>query len=100
MQICNRNSESRYSFTQGYQERSLKPEVAYSEKIEQITAEGPMKILALHGLGSSGQMLREQLAPFVKQLGPNYQFKFLDGAIDCGRGPGIHSYLALLRALL
>lgn len=48
-----------------------------------------MKILALHGLGSSASMLKEQLAPFIRALSPEYQFTFLDGAIRCGRGPGM-----------
>ncbi|KAI3320945.1 serine hydrolase FSH [Xylariaceae sp. AK1471] len=48
-----------------------------------------MKILALHGLGSSASMLREQIAPFIRDLGPSYQFTFVDGAIPCGRGPGV-----------
>ena len=47
-----------------------------------------MKILALHGLGSSSSMLKEQLRPFIRELGPSCQFVFLDGAISCGRGPG------------
>lgn len=47
-----------------------------------------MKILALHGLGSSSSLLKEQLAPFMRVLGSDYQFEFLDGAIPCGRGPG------------
>ena len=47
-----------------------------------------MKILALHGLGSSGAMMKAQLAPFIKAFGAGYQFVFIDGAIPCGRGPG------------
>ncbi|KAF7532111.1 hypothetical protein G7054_g8245 [Neopestalotiopsis clavispora] len=46
-----------------------------------------MKVLALHGLGSSGAMLEAQLAPFIKSFGPSYRFVFLDGDISCGRGP-------------
>ncbi|KAF1970334.1 hypothetical protein BU23DRAFT_582091 [Bimuria novae-zelandiae CBS 107.79] len=48
-----------------------------------------MKILTLHGLGSSASMLKEKIAPFIKELGPRYQFTFVDGAIPCGRGPGV-----------
>ncbi|KAI1756767.1 serine hydrolase FSH [Xylaria castorea] len=48
-----------------------------------------MKILALHGLGSSASMLKEQIAPFIRDLGPSYQFTFLDGAVTCRRGPGV-----------
>lgn len=54
---------------------------------------GIMKILALHGLGASGAMLKAQLAPFIKSFGAGYQFVFLDGAIPCGRGPGMLSHL-------
>lgn len=39
-----------------------------------------MKILALHGLGSSYSLLKEQLRPFIKELGTSCQFVFLDGA--------------------
>ncbi|KIX00551.1 uncharacterized protein Z518_09616 [Rhinocladiella mackenziei CBS 650.93] len=48
-----------------------------------------MKILALHGLGASGALLKDQLAPFIRELGASYQFVFLDGAIPCGRGPAV-----------
>ena len=47
-----------------------------------------MKILALHGLGASGALLKAQLAPFIKSFGAGHEFAFLDGAIPCGRGPG------------
>ena len=52
-----------------------------------------MKILALHGLGASGALLKAQLSPLIKGLGAGYQFVFLDGAIPCGRGPGMLSRL-------
>ena len=48
-----------------------------------------MKILALHGLGSSASMLKGQFAPFIRDLGPSYLFTFLDGAIPRGKGPGM-----------
>ncbi|KAJ5120793.1 uncharacterized protein N7515_010181 [Penicillium bovifimosum] len=51
-----------------------------------------MRILALHGLGSSSSLLKEQLAPFIRALGKEYQFKFLDGEIPCGRGPGVPAW--------
>ncbi|KAI4860432.1 serine hydrolase FSH [Hypoxylon rubiginosum] len=51
-----------------------------------------MKILALHGLGASGAMLKAQLAPFIKSFGSGYQFIFLDGAIPCGRGPAVPAW--------
>ncbi|EFE45127.1 EF-hand calcium-binding domain protein, putative [Trichophyton verrucosum HKI 0517] len=46
-----------------------------------------MRILALHGLGSSSSLLKEQLTPFSKALGREYRFIFLDGGIPCERGP-------------
>ncbi|KAF2203110.1 hypothetical protein GQ43DRAFT_390710 [Delitschia confertaspora ATCC 74209] len=48
-----------------------------------------MKILALHGLGSSAAILEEQLSPLASHLGHNYHFTFLDGPILCGKGPGV-----------
>ncbi|KAH8701451.1 serine hydrolase FSH [Phaeosphaeriaceae sp. PMI808] len=48
-----------------------------------------MKVLALHGLGASGALLKNQLAPFIRGLGASYQFAFLDGSIRCGRGPAV-----------
>lgn len=59
-----------------------------------------MKILALHGLGSSTSMLQQQLAPFVRDLGASYQFTFLDGGIPCGRGPGIDFVFHIFAFLL
>ncbi|CAI7600649.1 unnamed protein product [Penicillium glandicola] len=53
-----------------------------------------MKILALHGLGSSTWMLQQQLAPFVRELGTSCEFTFLDGAIACGRGPGVPDWVS------
>ncbi|KAH8743187.1 serine hydrolase FSH [Diaporthe sp. PMI_573] len=51
-----------------------------------------MRILALHGLGASGAMLKAQLAPLIRGFGPDCQFVFLDGAIPCGRGPAVPSW--------
>ncbi|CAI7639664.1 unnamed protein product [Penicillium bialowiezense] len=48
-----------------------------------------MRILALHGLGSSSSLLKEQLRPFIQELGPSCQFIFLEGEITCGRGPAV-----------
>lgn len=48
-----------------------------------------MKILALHGIGSSGTILNEQLRPILEELGPNHHVSYLDGSIPSKRGPGI-----------
>ncbi|KAK9860168.1 hypothetical protein MYU51_010509 [Penicillium brevicompactum] len=48
-----------------------------------------MRILALHGLGSSSSLLKEQLRPFIQELGPSCHFIFLEGAVTCGRGPAV-----------
>ncbi|KAK9800102.1 putative Serine hydrolase FSH domain-containing protein [Seiridium cardinale] len=51
-----------------------------------------MKILALHGLGSDASMLKNQLAPFTKALGPSFRFTFLNGEVLCSKGPGVPSW--------
>ncbi|KAK7959441.1 uncharacterized protein PG986_004295 [Apiospora aurea] len=51
-----------------------------------------MRILALHGLGASGAMLKAQLAPLVKSFGADHQFIFFEGAIPCGRGPAVPAW--------
>lgn len=48
-----------------------------------------MRVLALHGIGSSGEMLKKQLGSLMVLLGPEYDFTFFDGGITCGRGPGM-----------
>lgn len=52
------------------------------------TNRAKMKVLALHGLGSSAVMLEQQLAAVMDDLGPNYKFVFLDGSFPCESGPG------------
>lgn len=47
------------------------------------------RILALHGVGSSATILRDQLAPLVTALSPDYEVVYLDGAIERDRGPGM-----------
>ncbi|KAK3934592.1 serine hydrolase FSH [Diplogelasinospora grovesii] len=52
------------------------------------------RVLALHGVGSSASILRDQLSPLITELGPGYEFIFLDGAVERERGPGMTlSYL-------
>ncbi|KAJ5972285.1 uncharacterized protein N7479_002203 [Penicillium vulpinum] len=48
-----------------------------------------MRVLALHGVGSSGAMLKKQLNPLAVQLGQTYQFTFFDGVVSCNREPGM-----------
>ncbi|KAM0812554.1 putative Serine hydrolase FSH domain-containing protein [Seiridium cardinale] len=48
-----------------------------------------VKVLALHGVGSSAVMLEQQLAPLIQDLGASYKFTFLDGSVSCERGPGM-----------
>ncbi|KAI7783991.1 hypothetical protein LA080_011016 [Diaporthe eres] len=48
-----------------------------------------MNILALHGVGSSAAMLKEQLAALAAELGPHYHFTFYDGQVPVERGPGM-----------
>ncbi|KJZ77789.1 hypothetical protein HIM_02966 [Hirsutella minnesotensis 3608] len=50
------------------------------------------RILALHGVGSSGAILRDQLAPLAETLGQDYEFIYLDGAVERARGPGMAPY--------
>ncbi|XWW98485.1 hypothetical protein V2A60_006485 [Cordyceps javanica] len=50
------------------------------------------KLLALHGVGSSSDILRVQLNPVVKALESEYEFIFFDGAFTRERGPGMASH--------
>ncbi|KID75470.1 Esterase alnB [Metarhizium brunneum] len=50
------------------------------------------RILALHGVGSSAEILRDQLTPVVRALSQNYEFVHLDGAVRRERGPGMAPY--------
>lgn len=47
-----------------------------------------MKILCLHGFGSSGKILEDQADKLIKALDPTYEFVFVDGPEDANRGPG------------
>lgn len=46
------------------------------------------RILAMHGVGSAAEILKDQLSPLAAELGPEYEFTYLDGAIERERGPG------------
>jgi pimeloyl-ACP methyl ester carboxylesterase len=52
------------------------------------------RLLALHGVGSSSDILRIQLAAVIKGLGPEYDITFFDGAFTRGRGPGMAVHYA------
>ncbi|KAI1171814.1 inducible nitrate reductase 2 [Nemania sp. FL0916] len=47
------------------------------------------RILALHGVGSSADILKDQLAVVLNQLGPGYEVHYLDGSVQRPRGPGM-----------
>lgn len=47
-----------------------------------------MRILCLHGVGSSGSICESQLGAFLKVVDPSYEFVFVDGPALCERGPG------------
>jgi pimeloyl-ACP methyl ester carboxylesterase len=47
-----------------------------------------MKILCLHGAGSSGAILERQMSSLRRELDPSFELVFVDGPFECGRGPG------------
>ena len=47
-----------------------------------------MKILCLHGVGSSGAILERQMANLRRELDPSFDLVFVDGPFECERGPG------------
>ncbi|KAK4663867.1 uncharacterized protein QC763_502100 [Podospora pseudopauciseta] len=51
-----------------------------------------MRVLCLHGVGSSGKMLETQLRPFLKAVDPSFDFVFVDGPFPCERGPGMAAF--------
>ncbi|KAL2140166.1 hypothetical protein VTI28DRAFT_4182 [Corynascus sepedonium] len=52
-----------------------------------------MRILCLHGVGSSGKILESQLHSFTLAVDHSYEFVFVDGPFSCERGPGIPAFL-------
>ncbi|KAI1827689.1 inducible nitrate reductase 2 [Xylaria intraflava] len=50
------------------------------------------RILALHGVGSSAAILKDQLSVVLSQLGPTCEVHYLDGGIQRTRGPGMASH--------
>ncbi|KAL4888141.1 DUF341 domain-containing protein [Aspergillus ambiguus] len=53
-----------------------------------------MRILCLHGVGSSGAILEKQMANLRRELDPSFELVFVDGPFQCGRGPGVSEYQA------
>ncbi|KAI0204324.1 DUF341 domain-containing protein [Astrocystis sublimbata] len=51
-----------------------------------------MKILCLHGLGSSGFILEKQLSNLRRELDPSFDLVFVDGPFETERGPGVSKY--------
>lgn len=52
---------------------------------------GKMKILCLHGVGSSGAILERQMANLRRSLDPSFELTFVDGPFECERGPGMRT---------
>ncbi|EOA84354.1 uncharacterized protein SETTUDRAFT_55643, partial [Exserohilum turcica Et28A] len=48
-----------------------------------------MRVLCLHGVGSSATILETQLRPFLQAVDSSYEFIFADGPIPSPRGPGV-----------
>ncbi|KAI5867873.1 DUF341 domain protein [Durotheca rogersii] len=51
-----------------------------------------MRLLCLHGVGSSGSICEKQFAAFVKAADPSYEFVFVDGPVESARGPGMEAF--------
>ncbi|KAK1637092.1 serine hydrolase FSH [Colletotrichum phormii] len=51
-----------------------------------------MRILCLHGYGTSGAILRSQLDAFIHNADASYEFVFLDGEYECQRAHGIGKF--------
>ncbi|KAI8960757.1 inducible nitrate reductase 2 [Daldinia sp. FL1419] len=47
------------------------------------------RVLVLHGVGSSAKIMKDQIASLAGELGSDYEFIYLDGAVETERGPGI-----------
>ncbi|EFR00805.1 DUF341 domain-containing protein [Nannizzia gypsea CBS 118893] len=53
-----------------------------------------MRVLCLHGVGSSGALLEAQMANLRRELDPSFELVFVDGQFECERGPGVPEYQA------
>lgn len=47
-----------------------------------------MRILCLHGFGSSGDILEKQMASLRRELDASFELVFVDGQFESERGPG------------
>lgn len=47
-----------------------------------------MRILALHGVGSSAKILESQLVGLMRSVDASYEFVLVDGPVPSHRGPG------------
>lgn len=45
-----------------------------------------MRVLCLHGQGSSATIFESQLSRLIAALPPHYTFDFVDAPIECGAG--------------
>jgi pimeloyl-ACP methyl ester carboxylesterase len=50
-----------------------------------------MKILCLHGYGTSSEVFRKQLEGFCEALSETYEYVFVDGEVECEGAPGEHA---------
>jgi predicted esterase len=48
-----------------------------------------MKILGLHGFGSSANIMKTQMVPFIARSNPSDEFVFIDGPFKAQSGPGL-----------
>ncbi|KAH6869416.1 DUF341 domain-containing protein [Thelonectria olida] len=51
-----------------------------------------MRILCLHGFGSSGALLEKQMSNLRRELDPSFELVFVDGPFESERGPGVSEY--------
>lgn len=51
-----------------------------------------MRILCLHGYGTSPAILRQQLDAFIREVDPSYEFVFLEGEYECPPARGRTSF--------
>ncbi|PKX97841.1 DUF341 domain-containing protein [Aspergillus novofumigatus IBT 16806] len=51
-----------------------------------------MRILCLHGAGSSGAILERQMSNLRRELDPSFELIFVDGPFECARGPGVSEF--------
>ncbi|KAH7131816.1 DUF341 domain protein [Dendryphion nanum] len=52
-----------------------------------------MRILCLHGVGSSAFILENQLRQLISAVDPTYEFIFVDGPVLSEKGPGVGAHV-------